>query len=71
MGTPTAPLGLTLKGQIQGHSYFITRKRAILRHMLLLNIDRKPYIGSPVTLSDLERSNSNSRFQTLVYLKGA
>ncbi len=38
--------------------------------MLLLNIDRKPHIGSPIapahlTLSDLERSNSRSlKFQT-------
>ncbi len=45
--------------------------------MLLLNINRKPYMGSPVTLShltlsDLERSNSRSlRFQSLISCKGA
>ena len=42
----------------------IFRKRAELGHMLLLNINRKPYMGgqmtqSRMTLSDLERSKSN------------
>ena len=45
--------------------------------MLLLNIDRKPYMGSPVapshfTLRDLERSMSRSLgFQSLISCKGA
>ena len=44
---------------------------------MLLNIDRKPYVGSPIapihlTLSDLERSKSRSlRFGSLIYCKGA
>ena len=45
--------------------------------MLLLNINRKPYMGSPIahlhlTLSDLERSKSRSlRFRSLISRKGA
>ncbi len=45
--------------------------------MLLLNINRKPCMGSPMvpshlTLSDLERSKSRSlRFQSLIFWKGA
>ncbi len=45
--------------------------------MLLLNINRKPYVGSPMTLphltlSDLERSNSKSpKFRSLISHKGA
>ena len=45
--------------------------------MLLLNINRTAYMGSPMTLShltlsDLERSNSRSlRFRSLVSCKGA
>ncbi len=45
--------------------------------MLLLNINRKVYMGSPKTLlhlnlSDLERSKSEPlRFQTLISCKGA
>ncbi len=55
----------------------ISRKGPELGHMLLLNINRKPYMGSPVTLShltlgDLERSNSRSlRFRSLISCKGA
>ncbi len=42
-----------------------SRKGAELGHMLLLNINRKGYMGSPMTLShltlsDLEKSNSRS-----------
>ncbi len=50
MESPTAPLDLTLKGQTRGHSYFegLSCKRAVLGHMLLLTIDRKPYMGSPM-----------------------
>ena len=45
--------------------------------MLLLNTNRKPYMGSPMTLSyltlsDLERSKSRSvRYQSLISGKGA
>ena len=40
---------------------FISREGAELGHMLLLNINRKPYMGNPivrshVTVCDLERS---------------
>ncbi len=46
----------------------ITRKRATLGHMLLLDINRKPHMGSPMaashlTLGDLERSNVNVKRQ--------
>ena len=47
----------------------MSRKRADLDDMLLLNISRKPYMGSPIilshlTLSDFERSKSRSlRFE--------
>ena len=56
---------------------FISRKAAQLGPMLLLNIDRKPYMWSPMssshlTLSDLERSKSRSRrFLSLISCKGA
>ncbi len=55
----------------------ISCKGAELGHMLLLNIHRKAYMGSPVTLSYLtlsvlEMSNSRLlRFQSLVSRKGA
>ena len=55
----------------------ISQKGANLGHMLLLNINRKPYMGSPIalshlTLSDLERSRSRPpRFQSLLSRKGA
>ncbi len=54
----------------------ISCKRADLCHMVLLNINRKAYMGSPMTLSlltlsDLERSNSRSlRFRSLISCKG-
>ncbi len=44
--------------------------------MLLLNVNMKPHIGSPMalsnlTLSDLERSNTKSpRFRSLIFRKG-
>ncbi len=53
----------------------ISCKGAELRHMLLLNIDRKAYMGSQMTLShltlsDIERSNSRSlRFWSLISCK--
>ena len=55
----------------------ISCKGPELVHMLLLNINRKPYMGSPMTLSDLtlsdlERSKSRSlRFGSLIFCKGA
>ncbi len=53
----------------------ISRKGAELGPMLLLNINRKPYMGRPMapshlTLSDLERSKSRSpNFETLYLSK--
>ncbi len=55
----------------------ISRKKAQLGHMLLLNINRKPYRESPMTvsrltLSYLERSKSRSlRFRSIISCKGA
>ncbi len=55
----------------------IYHKGAELGHMLLLNINRKAYVGSPMTLShltlsDLERSKSRSlKFRKLISRKGA
>ncbi len=55
----------------------ISCKGAELGHMLLLNINRKAYMGSQIrlshlTLSDLERSNLRSlTFQSLISCKGA
>ncbi len=42
-----------LKGQMQGHLIrsLISRKGAKLGHILLLNINRKPYKGSPMAPS--------------------
>ncbi len=85
MGSPTAPLNLTLSDLERSNSRspkfgsLITRKGAYLGHMLLLNINRnpKPYTGNPMTplhltLSDLERSKSRSlRFRSLISRKGA
>ncbi len=53
----------------------IYHKGAELGHMLLLNIKRKAYMGSPVTLlhltlNDLERSKS-LKFRKLPSRKGA
>ena len=53
----------------------ISRKGTKLGHMLLLTINRKPYMASPMTpsllpLNDLERSNSRSLgFQSLISRK--
>ena len=55
----------------------VSRKGIKLGPMLLLTINRKPYIRSPMahlhlTLSDLERSNSRSPiFQSPISRKGA
>ncbi len=58
---------MTLKGQIQGHSYFerLSRKIAMLGPMLLhvLNINRKPYMGSSMAPSHLNLSNLESQTQ--------
>ena len=75
-----------MKGQSQGHPDFrsrtprvqslIARKGAELGHKLLLILNRKPYIMSPITpspltLSDLQRSKSRSpRFRKLISRKG-
>ena len=47
---------MTLKGQIQGHVDFeaLYLVKEQLGHMLLLNINRKTYMGSPMTLSHLD-----------------
>ena len=79
MGSPMAPLHLTLsdletlKSRSLRFRSLISRKEAQLGPMLLLNINRKPYImGNPMapsrlTLSELERSNSRSpRFQSRI-----
>ncbi len=69
MESPTAPLNLTLSDLERSNSRsprfwrLISRKGAQLSPMLLLHINRKPYMGSPMallhlTLSDLERSRS-------------
>ncbi len=57
-----------LEGQYEGHpdSKDISHKAAELCHMLLLNANRKSYMGSPIsvshlTLSDLERSKLRCR----------
>ncbi len=66
---------MTLKGQYQRSLKLwnlISRKGAGLGHMLLLSINRKAYMESPMTLShltlnDLERSISRSpRFQRFI-----
>ncbi len=69
MGSPPAQSDSTLsgpQGQIQGHSDFEVLyliKVAELAHMVLLNTNRKSYIGNSFASSDLtlnvfERSNS-------------
>ena len=82
MGSPTAPLDFTLsdlKLQLERsnsrslrYRSFISCKGPELGHMLLLNINRKPYMGSPIApshliLCHLERSKSGSlRFGGLI-----
>ncbi len=48
----------TLSGQSEGKWGFevIPREGAKLRHMLLLNVNTKPYMGSPTAASDLALS---------------
>ncbi len=56
---------------------FVSCKGAELGHMLLLSLNRKAYMGSPMTLShltlnDLERSVARSfGFQRLIFCKAA
>ncbi len=81
MDSPTAPIHLTLSDieRLNSRSHIIqsvvSRKRAKLGHMLLINHKKKPYMGSPMTpwhltLSDLERSKSRSlRFKGLYVVK--
>ena len=83
MGSPMASSDLTLRDLERSNSRspryrtLISHKRAELRPMLLLIINRKPYMGSPIvpshlTLRDLERSKSRSlRFWSLISQKGA
>ncbi len=47
-----APLDLALKCR-HGHSDFGSHKGAWLGHVLLLNANRKSYMGSQMLLSDL------------------
>ena len=77
-----APSDLTLSDLERSNSRsirfqsVISREGAQLGHMLLLTINRKPYMASPITpslltLSDLERSKPKSlRFQSLISRKG-
>ena len=81
MGSPNAPLDLTLSDLERSNSRslsfrsLISRKGAQVGPMLLLNINRKPYMESPMapshlTLSDLERSKSRSfRFRSFISCK--
>ncbi len=61
-----------LKSRSLGFRTLISCKGAELGHMLLLNINRKAYMGTPMTLShltlsDLERSISRLlRFQNRI-----
>ncbi len=52
MGSPNAPLDLTLKRQTKGQSDFegCSFKGALLGR-LLLNINRKPYMGSSIAVT--------------------
>ncbi len=66
-----------LKSRLLGFQSLISLKRAELGPMLLLIIDRKPYMASLMTsslltFSDIERSKSTSLgFQSLTSRKGA
>ncbi len=68
---------VTLKGQSQGHSDFEGLYLVKLGHMLQLDTTRKPYTGSPMTLShlalsDLERSKSKwLRFPSIISRKSS
>ncbi len=65
--------------QIQGHSTrsLIFQKGVQLNHMIILNISRKPYVGSPMapsdlTFRDLDMSNSRSLISlSVICRKGA
>ena len=66
-----------LKSRSPRFQSLISRNRAKVGPMLLLTINMKVYVASPITpwylaLSDLERSKSRShRFQSLIFHKGA
>ena len=78
MGSPTAPLHLTMSDLERSYSrstYFrvlISLKRTELAHILPLYTIRKPYMSSSMallhlTLGDLERPKSRSlRFQNFI-----
>ena len=79
MGSPMA-LSLDLeRSKSRSHRFrnLISHKGVQLGLILPLNINRKPYMGSPIiqlnfTLSDILRSNSRSlRFQSLISCKAA
>ncbi len=72
-------VSVTLKNQCQGHSDFESSylvKESSLGNLLLLNISRKPFIGSPVTpshltLNGIESSNPRPpRFRSIIPRKG-
>ncbi len=80
MGSPLMQLHgtlVTFKGLCQGHPGFklISYKGAELGYMLLININRNPYMGSPKTLShltlnDLEfQRQGHSDFKVLYLVK--
>ncbi len=84
MGSPKTLSHLTLgdieisKSRSLRFWSIISRKGAMLIHMLLFNINRKAYVGSPFVhaitfdLSDLHRSESRSlRFRSIISGKGA
>ncbi len=57
MVSPVTSSHLTLKGEIQGRSdleaLYLVKEQNVGRHVLLLNIKRKAYMGSQMTLSHL------------------
>ncbi len=81
MGSPTAPFYLIVSDSERSKSrslkfrglIHVSRKGAELGHVLLLNTNREPYMGSPMaplhlTLSDLEKSWS-FKFETLYLIR--
>ncbi len=52
---------------MSSHSDFerliISRKESDLGHMLVLNINRKPYMGSPMAISHLTLSDLEGQYQ--------
>ncbi len=78
MGSLMAPLCLSDLERSHSRSLefigFVSRKGAMLSHMLLLNINRKSYISgvqwyhSNLTLSDIERSKSRAHIFRNLYI---